>query len=50
MPRVFCMPRTRVTCVLWMLEEIGKPYDVVQIAREDWRFPRAHRALAATRA
>lgn len=33
MPRVFSMPRTRSTRVTWMLEEIGKPYDAVQIAR-----------------
>jgi glutathione S-transferase len=39
MPRVFYMPRTRSTRVLWMLEEIGKPYHAVQIAREDRRSP-----------
>ena len=39
MPRVFYMPRTRSTRVLWMLEEIGKPYDAVQIAFEDRRSP-----------
>jgi hypothetical protein len=37
MPRVFYMPRTRSTRVLWILEEIGKPYEVVQIAREERR-------------
>jgi glutathione S-transferase len=39
MPRVFYMPRTRSTRVLWMLEEIGKPYDAVQVARDDRRSP-----------
>jgi glutathione S-transferase len=39
MPRVFYMPRTRSSRVLWMLEEIGKPYDAVQIAFEDRRSP-----------
>ena len=39
MPRVFYMPRTRSTRVLRLLEEIGKPYDAVQIAREDRRSP-----------
>jgi glutathione S-transferase len=39
MPRVFYVPRTRSTRVLWMLEEIGKPYDAVQIAREDRHSP-----------
>jgi glutathione S-transferase len=40
MPRVFYMPRTRSTRVLWMLEEIGKPYAAVQIAHEDRRSPK----------
>ena len=39
MSRVFYMPRTRSTRVLRLLEEIGKPYDAVQIAREDRRSP-----------
>jgi hypothetical protein len=30
MPRVFYMPGTRSTRVLWMLEEIGKPHDAVR--------------------
>jgi glutathione S-transferase len=37
--RVFYMPRTRSTRVLWMLEEIGEPFDAVQIARDDRRSP-----------
>jgi glutathione S-transferase len=35
MIRVFYMPRTRSSRILWMLEEIGEPYDPVRIARED---------------
>ena len=32
-------PRTRSTRVLGMLEEIGKPYNAVRIARQDRRSP-----------
>jgi glutathione S-transferase len=39
MPRVFYMSKTRATRVLWMLEEIGEPYEKVEIAREDRRSP-----------
>ena len=39
MPRVFYMPRTRSTRMLRLLEEIGRAYDAVQIAREDRRSP-----------
>lgn len=30
-PRLFCMPRTRSSRVLWLLEEIGAPYDLTEI-------------------
>jgi hypothetical protein len=39
MPRIFYTPRTCSTRVLGMLEEIGKPYNAVQIARQDRRSP-----------
>jgi glutathione S-transferase len=39
MPTVFYMPRTRATRVLWMLEEIGEPYEAVRLAREERRSP-----------
>jgi glutathione S-transferase len=31
-PRLYYMPRTRSSRVLWMLEEIGAPYELTQIA------------------
>jgi glutathione S-transferase len=39
MPSVFYMSGTRATRVLWMLEEIGEPYDAIRIAREERRSP-----------
>src|SRR5437763_13282104 len=30
-PRLYYMPRTRSSRVLWLLEEIGAPYDLTQI-------------------
>ena len=30
-PRLFYMPRTRSSRVLWLLEEIGRPYDLTEI-------------------
>jgi glutathione S-transferase len=33
------MSGTRATRVLWMLEEIGEPYDAIRIAREERRSP-----------
>ena len=36
-PRLYYMPRTRSIRVLWMLEEIGKPYDLTQIAGAERR-------------
>src|SRR5205823_14538860 len=36
-PRLYYMPRTRSTRVLWMLEEIGKEYDLTQIAGAERR-------------
>src|SRR5215469_17148172 len=42
-PRLYYMPRTRSSRVLWMLEEIGAPYDLTQIAGADRRSPE-HRA------
>lgn len=36
-PRLYYMPRTRSIRVLWMLEEIGKPYDLTQVAGAERR-------------
>ena len=36
-PRLYYMPRTRSIRVLWMLEEIGKEYDLTQIAGAERR-------------
>jgi glutathione S-transferase len=41
--RLYYMPRTRSSRVLWMLEEIGEPYELTQIAGADRRSD-AHRA------
>lgn len=30
-PRLYYMPRTRSSRVLWLLEEIGGPYELVEI-------------------
>src|SRR5438477_7731184 len=35
--RLYYMPRTRSIRVLWMLEEIGEPYDLTQIAGAERR-------------
>lgn len=35
--RLYYMPRTRSSRTLWMLEEIGAPYDLTQIAGADRR-------------
>jgi glutathione S-transferase len=31
-PRLYYMPRTRSSRVLWLLEEIGEPYELIEIA------------------
>src|SRR2546421_4916295 len=31
-PRLYYMPRTRSSRVLWLLEEIGEPYELTEIA------------------
>jgi glutathione S-transferase len=36
-PRLYYMPRTRSIRVLWMLEEIGEPYDLTKIASAERR-------------
>ena len=36
-PRLYYMPRTRSSRVLWMLEEIGAPYELTQIAGAERR-------------
>jgi glutathione S-transferase len=36
-PRLYYMPRTRSSRVLWLLEEIGQPYDLTQIAGAERR-------------
>jgi glutathione S-transferase len=36
-PRLYYMPRTRSIRVLWLLEEIGQPYDLTQIAGAERR-------------
>jgi glutathione S-transferase len=35
LPRLFYMPRTRSNRVMWMLEEIGAPFELTLIAREE---------------
>jgi len=37
--RLYHVPHTRSTRVLWMLEEIGKPYEVTILTREDEKTP-----------
>jgi glutathione S-transferase len=39
MTRIFYMPRTRSTRVLWALHEIGAPFDATRIAPEQRRSP-----------
>jgi glutathione S-transferase len=39
MPRIFYMPRTRSSRVLWALHEIGAPFDATRIAPEERRSP-----------
>ncbi len=34
-PRLYYMPRTRSSRVLWLLEEIGGPYDLTEIGRAE---------------
>ena len=41
--RLYHMPPSRSTRILWMLEEIGEPFDVTIVEREDRRSP-AHLA------
>lgn len=41
--RLYHVPKTRSTRVLWTLEEIGEPYELTVMAREDRDTP-AHRA------
>jgi glutathione S-transferase len=36
-PRLYYMPRTRSSRVLWMLEEIGAPYELTEIAGAERR-------------
>jgi glutathione S-transferase len=36
-PRLYYMPRTRSSRVLWVLEEIGAPYDLTEIAGSERR-------------
>jgi glutathione S-transferase len=43
LPRLFYMPRTRSSRVLWLLEEIGAPFELTLIAREQ-RSSAEHRA------
>jgi glutathione S-transferase len=43
MSRIFFMPRTRSTRVLWALNEIGAPFESTLVASEDRRSPE-HRA------
>jgi glutathione S-transferase len=38
-PRLYYMPRTRSSRILWMLEEIGAPYELTQIAAAERRSP-----------
>jgi len=37
--RLYHVPQTRSTRVLWLLEEIGEPYDITVLAREDRQTP-----------
>jgi glutathione S-transferase len=39
MPRIFYMPRTRSSRVLWALREIGAPFDATRIAPDERRSP-----------
>jgi glutathione S-transferase len=36
-PRLYYMPRTRSSRVLWLLEEIGEPYELTEIAGDQRR-------------
>jgi glutathione S-transferase len=36
-PRLYYMPRTRSSRVLWLLEEIGEPYELTEITRDQRR-------------
>ena len=36
-PRLYYMPRTRSSRVLWLLEEIGEPYELTEVAGADRR-------------
>jgi glutathione S-transferase len=36
-PRLYYMPRTRSSRVLWLLEEIGQPYDLTEISGAERR-------------
>jgi glutathione S-transferase len=38
-PRLYYMPRTRSSRVLWVLEEIGEPYERTEITRDQRRSP-----------
>src|SRR6185312_6504487 len=38
-PRLYYMPRTRSSRVLWLLEEIGEPYELTEIAGAQRRSP-----------
>ena len=38
-PRLYYMPRTRSSRVLWMLEEVGAPYELTELAGADRRSP-----------
>ena len=37
--RLYHVPNTRGSRVIWMLEEVGEPYDVVRLSREETRLP-----------
>src|SRR5207245_9107173 len=37
--RLYHVPRSRSTRVLWLLEELGAPYDLTVLAREDRQTP-----------
>jgi glutathione S-transferase len=36
-PRLYYMPRTRSSRVLWLLEELGEPYELTEIAGAERR-------------
>ena len=38
-PRLYYMPRTRSSRVLWLLEEIGEPYELTEVAGAERRSP-----------